>query len=286
MSTDQVATAERSIEFTTAEFAVLAGLLGHRLRVPLDDLATASSRERHVLAQTAAESLAARHALVVVDGRPSVPASVARIVEIVCRPALRADLVVTTMPDGASRHGIVRAVPEAAVELRRQSGGYRCTPFATVDLARRIALLAALSHAVDGGAAPGAPMTLSYGVLVEARRAGVQGDTASAVSALLRGGVDEVDAGPFGRALCGAHSVSHVQVRFSQRDARFEGGEVSWLSAGGVRWMLPSLGSPFARLRSAGRATDLSDTPVTVTPIAHGELERLVASFLPTPASA
>lgn len=143
---------ELSICLTDAELTALAAVLGESLPAlgpsTLDSLTAAVRDDRQA---EALDSLRRRGVVVTTPGGATeVAVSVARLVEIVCRPMVVVDVYAADAGWPAHPHRL-SAVALAGVATERIEDGLRLTPFSTADLLRRAAAVSGLTAEVTLG---------------------------------------------------------------------------------------------------------------------------------------
>jgi len=269
----------QSITLTAAEFVALAALLGETapgtVGAPIDALPSAD----RVDALTAAtKSLVERGIAVPVAGdRPRIPVAAARLVQIVCRPAMVTEIHRGRGPHWEPVPDRVASVPEASVCQVATDGAFRFTPVTTADL-----LLCIADHGgLTAAAAPAAPgATLRLGALRAAVSAAAGGPEA-AVSSLRGAGTPDGTAAAAGTALAKGARVA-VRVVLRGPGTRSTGGEIAWVRGDEGYWLIPPVLTPVAGPPAAAALpASVDDLTARLTPASGEEIVAAIAACLP-----
>jgi hypothetical protein len=266
---------ELSISFTDAELVVLADVLGELLPdlgpSTLDRL-TAQARAARLA--EALDSLRRRGVVITRGGQVEVAVTVARLVEIVCRPAVVVDVYLGAADGGWAAHPHrLSATGSAGVAAGRLPDGLLLTPFSSGSLLSRVAVATGLTDEIGPAERT---VTIGGAALVRALAA----TTVVRARSELEDGLDDGDRDALG-SLVAAVTARRGALRVAIRAAGGRGGglEVAWVAGPDGAWEVPVVATPLAM--SVGAERDASDParPLRLVPIGGAGLLASLASL-------
>ncbi len=258
---------ELSISFTDAELVALADILGESLPdlgpSTLDRFTAQARAARHA---DALDSLR-RRGVITREGRDEVAVVVARLIEILCRPAVVVDVYLGAAGGGWATHPHrLSAASAAGVAVERLADGLRLTPFASGNLLSRAAAVAGLTDEIGPGERT---VTIDGAALVRALAATTPARARSELEdGLGDGDRDTLDS--LVAAVTARRGALQATIRAAGGHGR--GLEVAWVAGPDGAWELPVVATPLATSVDAERDASDPARPLGLVPIGGARL--------------